>query len=207
MKKISVFVILSLLLTACSPLPENRSKGSPFDSAPYKTYIYPITYKQTAQIANNVYIGEIVSVNENPIIGFTYVAGAETINVKICEYTVKISEVLKGDFVASSQITDRILYDFKDFLVPGGKYLFCTGIDFSKPHEIDPVDHYFEPFEAIKIDGDESIVFCNTVSRMKNYGLFTGALPKDLEGIRGMVKEAIDHPRILAVHSDDIQTP
>lgn len=217
MKKIHIIVILSLFLTACSPIPKSQSKGNPLTGAPFVTNVYPITYRETAEIAENVYIGEIISINDNPIIGFTYVSGqapVETINIKMCEYVVQISEVLKGSFVETAQITDRILYSFKDYIAPGEKYIFCTGIDFAKPKEIQPVRYLFEPFEAIKINADESIAFCYDDSRMKNYEPFTYALPKNLMDIRGMVNEAIDHqwvPRgtkvndIREINFDDIE--
>jgi len=146
---ILVFLIIGLFVSSCSA--ENKGSG-----------VYIPSFEDISKIAENVYIGEIISVESDAE------SKEESSNYPLIKYHVQIELVFKGDFEENTQIDDYVLYDFKDFLNVGDKYVFCTGINYDDRTEYLWGYSFFQPYCAVKILEDESLEVYNW-SRFDRY--------------------------------------
>ena len=137
-----VFVIICLFISSCSS--QNEGSG-----------VYIPSFEDISKISGNVYIGEIISVESDAE------SKQESSNYPLIKYHVKVELVFKGDFKENTQIDDYVLYDFKDFLNVGDKYVFCTGINYDDT-EVNFYNYYFyQPYCAVKILEDDSLEVYN----------------------------------------------
>lgn len=109
------------------------------------------SYEASVRLSENVYVGRIISVSEEPVNGFTYkmYGSDKENNVEMVKYKVKILEVLKGNYFEESIIEDKILYEYKDFLEKDKDYVFITCNNYS-------IDNFefninLQPFCAVKL--------------------------------------------------------
>lgn len=155
--------------------------------------IYVPGFAESAEKAKNIYVGEIVSINQNPKVGFSYDTYynskyEQTVNIEVCEFTVKIIEVLKGNYL-NTEINDMIPDSYRTFLNVGDEYIFCAGINYGKPDEIGAL-HYFNPYDAVKLNYDNTITIFNwkKYEKYKNNGQNrVESPPKNYDEIKGIM--------------------
>lgn len=173
MKRLIVLILILLfVVTGCNPTSDNSNTNS---YAKYMDFI------ETIQQAQNVYIGTLENFGEQPLqkniivknnseSGFHY--KEEFLNI-----TVKIQEVLKGNYTFDNVISDEIAYKYKDYLKKGEAYVFCTGFDYSK----DTAYYNKNLFFAIKYNNDGTVSgFEWDVKKDK----LLGVKPKTIQQIR-----------------------
>lgn len=112
-----VVLICSLLFTGCRSNPVAMYDPGGNIKAP--------SLQMTAFAAKDVYIAEIVSVEESSHIASS--GESSSYNAEMISFTAKINKVFKGDFIEGTTVIDETNAIYKDFITVGAKYVLCTG--------------------------------------------------------------------------------